>query len=173
MKLSTAEMLSVWRLRQQLEPLRSDCVVSRVDGTDTDALLLQHIDDWYETLLDTAPAEMLVLTDVSSQVAMNNLGEGMATVILPERCRRVVEIMASDWQQPAVIVAPDSPLALLQGNVYSRAGKSRPVAVVDRRVLRLYGVDSKSRLSRLLCVMQPDDGFYEFNKRALSTISQL
>lgn len=173
MKLSTAEMLSVWRLRQQLEPLRSDCVVSRIDGSDSDALMIQHIDDWYETLLDTAPAEMLVLTDISTQVAMNNLGEAMATVILPERCRRVVEVMADDWEQPAVIVPADSPLALLQGNVYSRAGKSRPVAVVDRRVLRLYGVDSKSRLSRLLCVMQPDEGFYEFNKRALSTISLL
>ena len=172
MKLSTAEMLSLWRLRRQLEPLRSDCVVSRIDGIDTTELLQQEIDDWYESLLDTAPIEMLVVTDITQQVALNINNDGMATVILPEQCRRVVEVMVKEWEQPATLTSPDSALAIRQTNTFSRAGKSHPVAIKDQRTLRIYGIDSQSQLSRLLCVMQPDDGFYEFTKRALSTIPQ-
>lgn len=173
MKLSTAEMLSLWRLRRQLEPLRSDCVVSRIDGIDTTELLQQEIDDWYESLLDTAPIEMLVVTDITQQVALNINSDAMGTVILPERCRRVIEVMTNVWSQPAILTSPDTALAMRQTNIFSRAGKSRPVTIKDHNLLRLYGIDKHSQLSRLLCVMQPDDGFYEFNKRALSTIPQL
>lgn len=165
-------MLSLWKLRRQLEPLRSDCVVSRHDGIDITTLLQQEIDDWYETLLDTAPNEMLVATDIASQVAVNFNDDNSASISLPIQCRRVIEVMADSWKQPATITNPQSALALRQANPFSRAGSNCPVAIKDFNTLRLYGIAPQSKLTRLLCVMHPDDGFYEFSKRALSTIPQ-
>lgn len=36
LRLSTDEMLSQWRMRRALEPLRSDCTIERIDGIDID-----------------------------------------------------------------------------------------------------------------------------------------
>lgn len=172
MKLSSDQMMALWRLRRQLEPLRSDCEVSRADGIDTSQYLQQEIDDWYETLLDTAPVEMLAVTDITSQVAVSRHDETTLTISLPDGCRRVVEVMFDKWNRPAVIAGSDTALARRQDNRYSRAGDASPVAIVRHNTLWVYGATGSHSLLRLRCVMQPDDGFYEFSKRALSTISQ-
>lgn len=172
-KLSTDEMLDQWRLRRELEPLRSDCTVERLDGIDTDALLRNELNDWYRNLLDTAPVEMLSITDIADMVAIVKRDDGSATVRLPEKCRRVVEVMLDCWQRPARITAADSPLARLQDNPYSRGHTSEPVAVERHRRLQLYSIPDGHvpEITSLYCVMEPDDGFYEMDERALSTIN--
>ncbi len=172
LRLNTEEMLNQWRLRRALEPLRNDCTVERLDGTDTDELLRNEMHDWYLTLLDTAPAEILTLTDISGDVALKRNPDGTATVKLPERCRRVEELRLDCWQRPATITGQDTPLARLQCNPYSRGGTAEPVAVKHHGRLQLYsipeGVDAS--IESLYCVMEPDDGFYEMDERALSLI---
>ncbi len=172
LRLTTEEMLNQWRLRRALEPLRNDCTVERLDGTDTDELLRNEMHDWYLNLLDTAPTEILTLTDISGEVVLKTNPDGSATVELPERCRRVEEITLDCWQQPATITRQDSLLAKLQRNPYSRGGTVEPVAVKHHGKLQLYsipeGVDAS--IESLYCVMEPDEGFYEMDERALSLI---
>lgn len=171
MTLSTEEMLNQWRLRRALEPLRSDCTVERTDGIDLDSLLRLEMRDWYLKLLDTASLEYLAPVDLAGDVALSVGDDGVATVNLPERCRRVVEVMLDEWERPATILAPDSPLARCQQSVYSRGGSVAPVAVQEAGRLRLYSVAGQSPvITRLLCVAEPEDGVYTFDERALSLI---
>lgn len=173
--LSTPEMLSQWRLRRQLEPLRSDCTVLRSDGIDLERLLTAEMRDWYLTLLDTAPLEMLAVTDIAGETALqvNGSDNCHATVLLPERCRRVVSVMLGNWQRPAVVTAPGSVLARCQDSPYSRASAHSPVAVLEPGQLRLYGgIDpfSPPEIASLKCVLVPPDGYYVLDERALSLI---
>lgn len=173
MKLSTEEMLSQWRMRRELEPLRSDCTVSRADGIDLTPLLVAQMRDWYLGLLDNAPLEMLAVTNIANDVALVvNEQDGMATITLPSQCRRVVEVKLTTWARPAEIVGPDSSLAMRQKWKFTRAGTTYPVAINDNGLLRLYGVErgNTPKIERLLCVMEPEDGFYTFDERALSLI---
>ncbi len=171
-KLSIDEMLNQWRLRRALEPLRSDCTVERLDGIDLDVLLRNEINDWYRNLLDTAPVEMLVVTDISAMVALSKRGDGSATIRLPERCRRVVEVMLDCWEQPARIVEADTITAQMQENPYSRGGITAPVAVKRHGRLQVYSIPSNvdGKIASLQCVLEPEEGFYEMDERALSTI---
>lgn len=173
-RLSQDEMLDLWRLRHALEPLRSDCVVTRADGIDLDSFLLQDIHDWYLRLLDTAPVEYLAPSDISRNVALSCDDKGVGSIILPENCRRVIELRLDCWKQPALISTDlASPIAMMQQNPYSRGNTSAPVALHSHRLLNLYSVppDVDASITRLLCIMQPDDGFFEMDQRALSLIT--
>ncbi|MCM1517134.1 MAG: hypothetical protein NC117_00635 [Pseudoflavonifractor sp.] len=171
--LSSTEMLDIWRMRRALLPLREDCVVERSDGIDVDMLLRHELRQWYVTLLDTAPFDMLVLTDIASDVAPMPCDDGSVAVTLPQRCRRVAEVSLDGWTRPALMAAPGSPLALRQTNPYSRGRIDAPVAVVYPGRIILYSAPAGSvrpRLDRLLCVVEPDEGFYQLDERALGLI---
>lgn len=172
LRLTTDEMLNQWRLCRALEPLRLDCTVERLDGIDADKYLLDEMNGWYLKLLDTAPAEMLTLTDISKDVTVESKVDGEGVIKLPERCRRVMEIQLGCWQRPARIVEPDSPTAQLQDNPYSRGGTAEPVAVKRHRRLHLYSIppETEAEIAALYCVMEPEEGFYEMDERALSLI---
>lgn len=172
MKLSTEEMLHQWRMRRALEPLRSDCVVQRADGIDLDPLLKMEMRDWYLNLIDTAPIEMLAPEDICADVALVVKSDGSAEVALPERCRRVVEVRLEEWDRAAHIVKPGSRQARCQQSRYSRGGAVEPVAIVENGSMRLYSVlSSAPKLVKLLCVVEPEDGYYTFDERALATIT--
>lgn len=171
--LTANEMLDIWRMRRALLPLREDCVVGRSDGIDVDMLLRYEMRQWYATLLDTAPPEMLVLTDIAREVAPVLLDDGSVEVALPGGCRRVIEVMLEGWVRQATLTRPETPLARRQANPYSRGRTEMPVAVVNSSRLTLYSAPAgvaRPRLSRLLCVVEPDEGLYQLDERAIALI---
>lgn len=91
-------MLDLWRLRRGLQPQRTDCTVVRTDGVDIDGLLGRQIDDWYLNLLDTAPVEMLPVTEMRTRVEPVLDENGSVDVILPDVCRRLVSVKLKGWQ---------------------------------------------------------------------------
>lgn len=171
--LSSDEMLAQWKLRRGFAPLRADCVVSRSDGVDLDALLRLEMRDWYLNLLDTAPTRLLSLTSIADDIAIVAHDDNTATVTLPQYCRRLVEFQLDGWARPATITAPDTPLARLQANRYSRGGCESPVVVRHGNRLRIYSLPSNSTptITRAIAVMEPANGNYEMDESALSTIN--
>lgn len=165
-------MLAQWKLRRGFAPLRSDCVITRHDGIDLDALHRLEMRDWYLDLLDTAPVNLLALTNIAGDIAVVAHGDNTAAVTLPENCRRVVEFQLGGWKRPAVITQPGSALALLQSNRYSRGGSENPVVVRHGNRLLIYSLpkDGAVAITRAMAVMEPADGTYEMDEAALSLI---
>ena len=173
LRLSTDEMLSQWRMRRALEPLRSDCTVERIDGIDLDSFLKMEMRDWYLNLLDTAPLHLLTLTDIASKVSLSKNDDLSATIRLPQGCRRVIELTLDCSPVPIKITPPDTPLAICQQNPFSQSGAVSPIAIHNNNSLIIHAGSDNFNIVQLLCVMEPDDGFYELDEAALSLISQL
>ena len=171
-KLSSNEMLAQWKLRRGFEPLRADCVITRSDGVDLDALLRLEMRDWYLSLLNTAPIEMLATTNIAGEIALAKNDDSTATVILPQNCRRIVEFQLSGWDRPARIVDDtDSYDALLQDNPFSRGGCAQPVVVKRHNMLYIYSLPPGNvSVIRAMAVMEPTDGSFEMDEAALATI---
>lgn len=171
LNLSTEEMLGVWKLKRYFEPLRSDCEVERTDGIATDRLLMMEMREWYLNLLDNGELSLLQVSDIAKDVALKFQNDGTATVTLPAECRRVIEVNVDGWHQSAIPVTADSPLGMLQQSAYSRGGVEEPVAVAHQGYLQLYTPPSSTaRISSLKCVLEPAEGSYVLDERALATI---
>ncbi len=166
-------MLAQWKLRRGFAPLRADCVITRRDGIDLDALHRLEMRDWYLDLLDTAPVNLLALTNIAGDIAVVEHDDNAATVTLPENCRRVVEFQLGGWERPAVITQPGTALALLQSNRYSRGGCENPVVVRHGNRLFIYSLpkDGVDTITRAMAVMEPVDGTYEMDEAALYLIN--
>ena len=173
LRLSTDEMLSQWRMRRALEPLRSDCTVERIDGIDLDSFLMMEMRDWYLNLLDTAPPHLLTLTDITSKVSLSKNDDLSATIRLPQRCRRVIELTLDSSPSPVKITTPNSPLTICQQNPFSRSGTASPIAIHSNDSLIIHAGNNDFNIVQLLCVMEPDEGLYELDEAALSLISQI
>ena len=73
-----AQLMTQWRLRRGLEPMRGDVTVE-LDGIDTEAIDEAEMMDWWHHVVATAPAGMLEAKDVSircSTKAANGGGTG-------------------------------------------------------------------------------------------------
>ena len=173
LRLSTDEMLSQWRMRRALEPLRSDCTVERIDGIDLDSFLKMEMRDWYLNLLDTAPLHLLTLTDIASKVSLSKNKDLSATIHLPQGCRRVIELTLDCSPVPIKITPPDTPLAICQQNPFSQSGAVSPIAIHSNNSLIIQAGSDNFNIAQLLCVMEPDEGLYELDEAALSLISQI
>ena len=169
--LTAEEFLAVWRLRRGLEPLRSDCRVTRSDGIDLKALERMAMEAWFARQLREAPSEMLAPADISAAVSTTAMPDGSATIRLPDTAVRVVAVEMSGWARPAIIVSnPDHPLYAAQLNSYSRGGPNAPVAVALQGTLRLYTPAPDSQLTKLLVIEEPSDGTYSFDSSLLDSI---
>ena len=179
MILTETEMTRLWLLRKGYEPLRSDCRIERSDGADLLALARGECRLWYERLLLTAPAGMLVLHDISKsndlRISMTITGSVM--VQLPEECVRPITVKLSSWLSPAEIVPAGHPRALRQYTRYAAGGIVCPVAVLhpDKR-LELFSpaYNDFDTIEYLLCPLRLTDDnnnpVYEFNPVALDTL---
>lgn len=169
--LSTEEMLGVWKLKRYFEPLRSDCELTRTDGIDLNRLQLMEMREWYLNLLDKGDLSLLQVSDISRDVALKHLGDGSATITLPAECRRVIELKLDGWNRPAILVSPGSPIAALQQSPYSRGNVEEPVAITHCGYLHIYTPPSTTaRIVTLKCVLEPAEGKYVIDERALATI---
>ena len=165
------EMLALWMRRHFLEPLRSDCVVSRSDGVDTEAIAIDEMRRWYVRMLHEAPAEMLAPRNVALTVAMRRSPQGTGIIMLPDNVVRVVAVKLSIWEREATIVTGDDALCRVQCNRYSRGGVARPVAVVwPGGRLELFSLGSEVSMpmvETLLVVEDPGREKYVMDERLL------
>lgn len=170
---SSEDMLEIWRLRRGMTPCRNDCDIYRTDAADVDLLLGEEIDRWYRHLLDTAPVEMLAVGDIAPDVTARTDGDGVVTIALPDRCRRVIGVRLSGWRRDAELVTDlSSARARMQMSEFVRGGSEFPVAIVEKDRLTLYSVDPlhKTEVISLRCVTEPPAGVYILDRRALETI---
>ncbi len=174
LRLSEDEMLALWRRRRGLEPLHNDCAVTRTDGIDIDAYLRDEMKGWYMNLLDIGEERMLSPRDIARLTAVRPVEAGVSRVALPDGCRRVLSVELTGFDSPAIVTTDvASPLVRAQGNPFARGARHRPVAlVVSGGVMMLYTAPSAGvpRIERMMCVVEPDEGFYELDEAALSLI---
>ena len=81
-------------------------------------------------------------------------GHGMALMVLPDDCLRLIDVKLSDWRRPATIIAADDPLYLLQSSAFEgvRGNPENPVAAVCRRPAGLVAELYSSRSGRGVCI---------------------
>ncbi len=179
MILTEQEMTRLWLLRKGYEPLRSDCRISRSDGTDLESIARTECRLWMEQLLTEGDPGLLVLHDLAKETSVKftmTLVPSMITQ-LPDDCVRPVAVKLRSWLSPARIVKPDSPLARRQYAPYCAGGVAAPVAVIhpgNRLELLSPAYDETDSLDYLLCAMRVTDEegnpLYEFQPRALATL---
>ena len=62
--------------------------------------------------------------------AITDNGDGSGSVLLPSDFVNLLEMRLDGWERPCTVLAPSgSPIALAQGNIYTRGGCSKPVCV--------------------------------------------
>lgn len=172
MEYTLNQLINEWKVRKGIVPLRTDATITRQDAFEIDEYITRIIDSWYVKLLDTGPIEYLDVTDISSEVTITAFSRGVATIQLPEHCRRVIEISMTEWQRPATIVTDcGSHEARRQGSPFARGGAVRPVAVVESAgTVRLYSFKTAPVIDRILAVVTPRDGMYRCDPRALESL---
>lgn len=177
LNLTTAEMMSAWRLRAFPEAVNDGCVITRCDGIDLEAHLQARMQAWYDDLLRNAPFDMLAPVDISADVEVDILPDGTGRFTLPDEAVRLVALMMPGWSAPALII-PDGTLpgASLQLSGRQRSDYRAPVAIVTGRTVRVCSpapsappLGSVRPLSCLAILDTP--GLYRLHSRALSTIS--
>lgn len=170
-ELTRDDMLRLWRTRAGLEPLRTDCRVEAVDGTDADSVLEPMMRAWYLNLLDTADPRLLRTEDVSHEIVLTRCDEHEAVEgMLPERVRRLLEVRMTSWLNPAVPCTPAEAgrrhaLAL---NPYTAPGPTHPLCSVDGRRLHLQPyVEAGDVLVVARAVTDPGPELYVLDERLL------
>lgn len=174
MEYTLSKLISEWKMRRGLCPLRVDATVTRHDAFEIDEYAARVIGEWYEELLDTADVSLLDVDDITGRVDIEEYRDGVAVMRLPDDCRRLVEVTMEQWRSPATIVSGhDSELALRQRSVFGRGGRCRPVAVAEGAGrVRLYSFsgDAVPRAVRVLGVVKPPEGVIRCAPRALATL---
>ncbi len=165
------EMLAIWMRQHFLEPLRADCVMSRIDGVDLEAIAVDEMRRWYVRMLGEAPAGMLAPSDIALTVSMRRAPQGTGIIVLPDNVVRVLAVKLSTWEREATIVAGGSALGRRQGNRYSRGGVADPVAVLSPGGrLELFSLGSEvsvPMVETLLVVEDPGPERYVMDERLL------
>ncbi|MEF9923599.1 MAG: hypothetical protein RR383_09335 [Muribaculaceae bacterium] len=170
LRLTEAEMLELWKLKLKLYPVRKDCIIERNDGIDIGEYLLLQIREWYSKLLSDAPSQWLPCVDIATKLVITNENNGMKSVALPIDCVRPVEWKMSAWKRSVTeFISPSSPTAILQSNEYSRSRDENPIAILNGNEILLWA-SAGSTLTKAICVMRPNNEYYEFAEIALSTI---
>lgn len=165
------EMLAIWMRRHFFEPLRADCVMSRSDGVDLEAIAVDEMRRWYVRMLGEAPAGMLAPVDIALTVAMRRTPQDTGIIMLPDNVVRVLAVKLSGWEREAAIVTGGSAMCRLQGNRYSRGGVANPVAVLSPGGrLELFSLGSEvsvPMVETLLVVEDPGPERYVMDERLL------
>ena len=173
LNLNESEMLDLWKQVMHLDTPRRDCTVEWDDGIDLDALLLTHIKQRYAQLLNTAPAQLLPIEDLASEVELSVDGN-MVVAPAPQRCVRPVEWRLAEWKRSVTeFLDPCSHEAMLQLNEWSRGGVYNP-AIIDYgfQLLMMSSASGEPQLAMARCVARPADGSYQFHASMLSTIPE-
>lgn len=175
-------LLALYSALKHHEGGSPECTVTLAPATGTAVglreMLLAEMDAWYVNMLDSAPAEMLPVTDMADSCVAARTPSGAARLTLPEGARRLVSVTLPGWHTPATVINdPSSPEARRQLNPYACGSAQAPVAVAldsRRRVYDLYTPlpgDGPVRPEQLLCVPEPDGKTYHLDPSVLSNES--
>ena len=174
LELTRNEMLALWKRRHFLEPLRTDCSVTRTDSIDLDALCAENMRQWYLQLLAEGDPALLAPADISSAATLRRTDHGTVALTLPDNAVRVLAVRLEGWEREAVPVAHDSPDALRMANSFACGGVACPVAVVHPdRTLELYSPPNTATIPKvdmLLAAADTGPETYAFDERALALI---
>jgi hypothetical protein len=175
MKLTDAQMLALWRRAQGLEAERSDCSVEVFEGYDIASALSTAMRQWYLNLLDTAPLQYLVCTDISTQITLTNIADGVWQFSLGAEVRRLISLQIEGCTHPSNIQTYDNAQRefALNTNRYSRRGTANPAAVQLGTTVTLYcrtATGNAPVIVSAMAVTDPGDEWYIFNESALSLI---
>lgn len=169
--LTESEMLDLWKKVMLLDTPHRDCQLEWDDGVDLDALLLTRIKQWYAHQLNTAPAHLLPIDDVASEVPLST-SDGIVIATVPGQCVRPVEWKLKGWQRSVTeFLDPCSHEAMLQLNEWTRGSACNP-AIIDYgfQLLMMSATTTPPQLERARCVVRPASGTYRFHSQLLSTI---
>lgn len=174
MRLTSEQMLALWRRAQGYEAARTDCAVEIFEGQDLTAQWLTAMRNWYLELLDTGDLRYLTLTDIAPRLAFAPAAPGgVWTAHLPVDVRRVVSLQVAGAQMPTVI-GTDARRMALNANRYGRSSQLMPTAAVTGRDLTLWCCTDNGyqpQITNVMAVTDPGEDFYDFDESALSLIS--
>ncbi len=161
------QMVTLWRQRAGLTPLRTDCSIEAEDGIDVDRALTARIRQWQLHALDTAPTEMLDVKDIADLCTSRRTLQGTTEITLPDDCRRVVAVQMASWR---VAVAPISAAeacasAVTLDNPYAAAA---PIAIARPGKLTVYPAEAS--VAAILAVMDTGPETIVCDERLLDTI---
>lgn len=166
------ELLALLHTTHRTAMIGADGSLIRADGIDMDEMFRVQLRNNYASLLASGNIDLLPVTDETDTLApllQIDSGTCIATLTLPASVISPVEILLSGWDIPlSKFVVPESPEAMLQKSVYTRAGSVNPVGVLYPDRLLLYTApqaDSKLLLARM--VARQPVGTYVFPEAAL------
>lgn len=176
MRFTKEEMVRWKRKALGLDAADAGCTVERVDGVDLDEVLALKLRQQYLRLLDEGDYRLLEPVDVAGMDGLKSDGihEGMVTLSLPAGVRRVLSVKLREWSVAAKPLRGHEAAEALraQGNPYTRATVSRPVALFggDGRLMAgpvppVFGDDTG--VESLLCAYDFGPGLYVLDEAAL------
>lgn len=180
--LTQAQMLSLWRRAQGLEPTAAAVSLEQWDSIDTEAQLALRMRQWYLRLLDTGDETLVATSDISTQISLRRVGDGLYAATLPATCRRLLRLNVTDECGTSMVV-PDADAETAVTRYCRRRANpwGAPAFVPVRACVRGYslvvacghgpgGADTLPAVSEAQAVIDPGDETYILDEAALATI---
>lgn len=180
--LTQAQMLSLWRRAQGLEPTAAAVSLEQWDSIDTEAQLALRMRQWYLRLLDTGDETLVATSDISTQISLRRVGDGLYAATLPATCRRLLRLNVTDECGTSMVV-PDADAETAVTRYCRRRANpwGAPAFVPVRACVRghslvvacghgLGGADTLPTVSEAQAVIDPGDETYILDEAALATI---
>lgn len=170
LRLTSDEMLRIWRECAGLEPLNADCTIERFDGIDLDSMIRRRMRLWYLALLDEGRPEMTGAP--ADATGLLTLGDGGLITAAPE-VRRVVSLQLSSWARGVTVRDADDVAGRLhlEANPYSAAGPLQPAAWRDSGgIIRVAPYSASDSIAAAAAYADTGEDLYVLDERAISTI---
>lgn len=180
--LTQAQMLSLWRRAQGLEPTAAAVSLEQWDSIDTEAQLALRMRQWYLRLLDTGDETLVATSDISTQISLRRVGDGLYAATLPATCRRLLRLNVTDECGTSMVVPDAVPETAVTRYRRRRANPwGAPAFVPVRACVRGHslvvacghgpdGIDTLPTVSEAQAVIDPGDETYILDEAALATI---
>lgn len=187
LELNENEMLTLWKRRHYLEPMRADAAVSRTESYDLDTLAREDMRAWYLRQLHQADARLLKVENIAAEVSAGKRTDRVTAITLPAGTVRVVELKLGGWLtglgeetpggwlEGSVCIA-EKAAALNRarlpwgGNPFAAPGVSAPQArVAPDGVIEIYGLETQIGMPDIqrLLVIRETAGVYAFDDSLL------
>lgn len=182
--LTQAQMLSLWRRAQGLEPTAAAVSLEQWDSIDTEAQLALRMRQWYLRLLDTGDETLVATSDISTQISLRRVGDGLYAATLPATCRRLLRLNITDECGTSMVVPDADAVSETAVTRYHRRRANpwgAPAFVPVRACVRGHnlvvacghgpgGADTLPAVSEAQAVIDPGDETYILDEAALATI---
>lgn len=182
--LTQAQMLSLWRRAQGLEPTAAAVSLEQWDSIDTEAQLALRMRQWYLRLLDMGDETLVATSDISTQISLRRVGDGLYAATLPATCRRLLRLNVTDECGTSMVVPDADAVPETAVTRYRRRRANpwgAPAFIPVRACVRGHslvvacghgsgGADTLPAVSDAQAVIDPGDETYILDEAALATI---